>query len=138
MSNSIIRSALEGRLKTWADAQSPPIPIEYQNVAFTPPSQARYLRAFLLPAETRSNDTPGETKTYAGLLQVSICVPTGTGPGAAEQLVTELETLFPVSLRIVVGGLVINITRPASAGSSMPETGLYVTPVSIQYRADTE
>lgn len=136
MSNAIIRSALEGRLKTWADSQAPPIPIAFQNVAFTPPSQARYMRAFLLPAETISDDLLGDHKGYMGLLQVSLCLPDGSGPSASDQLVSELETLFPGSLRIVKSGLTVMITRPASAGPSMQEPGLYVTPVSIRYRAD--
>lgn len=96
------------------------------------------MRAFLLPAETRSDDVPGETRTYLGLFQVSICVPAGASPIPAEQLVAELETLFPMALRLAASGMTINVTKPPSAGSSMPETGLYVTPVSIQYRADTE
>lgn len=136
MSNAIIRSALEGRLKTWADAQSPPIPIAFQNAPFTPPNQARYMRAFLLPAETDSNDLAGEHRAYMGLLQVSICVPDGTGSGAAETLSTAIEALFPVSLRLVKSGLTVMITKPASAGPALPEAGIYVVPMSIRYRAD--
>lgn len=136
MSNKIIRAALESRLKTWAQAQSPPIPIAYQNVAFTPPSQARYLRAFLLPAETRSEDVPGETRTYMGIFQVSICIPDGAGAGAAETILADLETLFPVALRIESAGVSINIPRPVSASPAMNEPGLFVLPASIRYRAD--
>ena len=136
MSNAIIRSALESRLKTWADAQVPPIPIAYQNAPFTAPTQSRYLRAYLLPAETSSRLVEGTDRSYMGMFQISICVPEGTGPGAAEQLIASLETLFPAPLTISKSGLNIRITKPISASPSMQETGLYVVPVNIRYRVD--
>jgi len=135
MSNKIIRAALESRLKTWAQAQSPPIPIAYQNVAFTPPNQARYLRAFLLPAETRS-DLPGTSRNYMGIFQISICIPDGSGSGAAETILADLEALFPVALTIESAGTKIFITRPVSASPAMNEPGWFVLPTSIRYRAD--
>ncbi len=136
MSNAIIRAALESRLKTWAAAQSPPIPIAYQNAPFTPPTQARYLRAFLLPAETDSQYVEGTDRIYMGLFQISICVPAGTGPGVAEQLVVSLESIFAYPLVIVRSGWNIAINRPLSTSPAMQEDGLYVLPVHIRYRAD--
>ena len=135
MSNSIIRSALESRLKTWADSQVPPIPIAYQNVPFTPPA-GRYIRAYLLPAETSSRLVEGTDRSYIGMFQMSVCVPDGTGPGASEQIVASLETLFSSPLTISKSGLNIRITRPLSVSPAMQEHGLYVIPTRTQYRVD--
>ena len=43
MSSTYIRSQLDGILSTWAMAQYPPIPIAYENVAFTKPTNSPYL-----------------------------------------------------------------------------------------------
>lgn len=135
MSNALIRAAFEQRLATWAAARSPALQIAYQNVAFTAPNAA-YLRAYLLPAETGSRDLLGTHRQYGGVFQVSIVTPHGAGPGAAEAIVSELNTLFPVNLRITSGAITVTVTRPASAGSGLTEPGLYIVPVDIRYRSD--
>ena len=135
MSHKIIRSAIESKLSTWALAQSPPIPIAWQNATFTPPSQARYLRAFLLPAETQNPDLGGDIRTFIGIYQVSICVPDGTGAGAAETIAESLIAEFPYGARLVQSGIAVVINRTPSQSPAMQEPGLYVVPVSISYRA---
>jgi hypothetical protein len=53
MSNAKIRAELETRLKTWADAQTPKIPIAFQNVAFTKPADGSpYMEPILMPNAT--------------------------------------------------------------------------------------
>ena len=136
MSQKIIRSAIESKLSTWALAQSPPIPTAWQTATFTPPNQARYLRAFLLPAETQNPDIGGEIRTFIGVYQVSICVPDGTGAGAAESIAESLIAEFQYGTRLVQSGLAIVINRTPYQSPAMQEPGLYVVPVSISYRAD--
>ena len=136
MSQKIIRSAIESRLNAWALAHSPPIPIAWQNATFTPPTQARYLRAFLLPAETQNPDIGGDIRTFIGLYQVSICVPDGTGAGAAETIAESLIAEFPYGTLITQSGIKVLIRKTPSQSPAMQEPGLYVVPVSISYRAD--
>lgn len=45
MSNKTIRAALEGYLKAWAAAQTPPIPVFLENLGKTPAVGARHIRA---------------------------------------------------------------------------------------------
>ena len=52
MSNKIIRSALEGHLKTWAAAQVPPLPVFLENRSKVPATGERHLRGDLIPAAT--------------------------------------------------------------------------------------
>lgn len=136
MSQKTIRAALESRLKTWADAQSPVIPVAWQNVSYTPVSGTRYIRAYLLPAETFDGAITGDYKLYAGIFQLSIYSPDGTGTGAAETIAESLIALFAQNTAIVKSGLTIFIDRTPSMGPSMIETGWHVLPVSIRYRVD--
>ena len=94
MSQDRIRTALETVLSTWAAAQSPAIPVAWENVEFTQP-EGRYLRAFLLPAQTISADIGRANRRYAGVFQVSVVMPLGDGPVPAEVIVASLAALFP-------------------------------------------
>lgn len=135
MTQKLIRTALESRLATWAAAHSPVLQVAWQNAAFTPPA-ATHLRAFLIPADTGSDDLKGDHRQYLGIFQVSIVVPDGAGPGEADTIISELDTLFPVNLRLTSGAITVLVTSPVSAGPGQNEPGLYVVPVSFAYRSD--
>ena len=135
MSNKIIRAALEAKLNTWAKAQVPPIPIAWQNATFTPPTQARYLRAFLLSGETQDPAVSCDIHVYIGIFQVSICIPEGSGATGAESVVDSLIAEFPQGLIVPKPGMNVMILKTPYAAPAMNEPGLYVVPVSIRYRA---
>lgn len=134
MTQALVRKGFETALKAWAAAQTPAIPIAWENVAFSPP-EGRYIRAFVLPADTGSIDLAGAHRVYAGVFQITLCLPAGTGPGQAETLLAALDALFPVATPLIAGGLRIFFSPP-SAAAPLPEPGRYVVPVSIRYRAD--
>ena len=136
MSQKTIRAALESRLKTWADAQVPVIPVAWQNVSYTPVSGTRYIRAYLLPAETFDGAVTGDYKLYAGIFQLSIYSPDGTGTGAAETIAEAIIAQFAQNTAISKSGLTIFIDRTPSMGPSMNDEGWHVLPVSIRYRVD--
>lgn len=137
MSHKIIRSLLEGRLKTWAAARSPVLRIAYQNVAFTPTASEIYLRAFLLPAGTNSNDLAGAHRLYTGVFQVTIVTPVGGGTGAAEGLADELAALFPLNDQLTKTGFSVLVMTPVEPGPEQQEDTALALPVSFTYRADT-
>lgn len=136
MSTKLIRSLFESRLKAWADARSPALKIAFQNVPFTPPAET-YLRAFVLPAKTGSEDLEGTHRLYRGLLQVSIVLPAGMGTGAAGGIVSEIDALFPLNLRLTSGSFSVFIRSPMSDAAGIQEPDRWVVPVTAQYRADT-
>lgn len=136
MSNKRIRAAIEGRLSTWAGAHSPALPIAWEDVPFTP-SNAVYLRGFLLPATTRSDDLGGEHRQWRGFYQISLVCPINTGPGVAEGIAEELDALFPVNLLLPIGGLSVQIVSPASAAPALQDVQSYTIPVSLGYSAQT-
>jgi len=137
MSNAKVRAGFETRLSAWALAQAPPIPIAYENKTFTPPAAARYIRAFLLPAQTASDDMDGDHRAYVGVFQASLYMPVGVGAGSSEALAEAICALFPKQTEIVSSGLTIWLTRPMSIGPSLPGTTHYMVPISCSYRADT-
>jgi hypothetical protein len=137
MSHKIIRSLFEGRLKTWAAARSPALRISYQNVDFAPAASETYLRAFLLPAGTNSNDLAGAHRLYTGLFQITVVTPSGGGTGAAEGLIDELDALFPLYDRLTKAGFSVQVMTPVEPGPEQQEDTAFALPVSFQYRADT-
>lgn len=134
MTQAIIRKGFESRLKAWADAQTPAIPVAWQNVAFTPPA-GRYARAFLLPNPTRSETLEKEHRRYEGVFQVSLCMTIGTGASVAEALTASLDAHFDAYF--MQDSLRIYLLTPMSAAPALQDGDRYVVPVSASYRADT-
>lgn len=134
MSQALIRKGFETRLKTWADAQTPSIPIEWQNVSFTPPA-GRYARAFLIPNATQSETLEKTHRRYEGIFQVSLCMNLGTGSGVVEALVSSLDAAF--ASYFTESPLRIFLLSPMSAATALIEVDRYVVPISAAYRADT-
>ena len=137
MSTKAIRAALESRLATWAAARSPALRVTYENVPFSPASGETYLAAYMLPANTATEDLEGTHRGYRGVFQVSIIAPINVGPGAADGIAAELDALFPVNGRYTSGGVTVQIVSAASVAVAIPDPDRYTAPVSITYRADT-
>ncbi|WP_313398196.1 phage tail terminator-like protein [Stenotrophomonas sp.] len=135
MSNKLCRQVIESRLAAWAAAQTPALPVAWQNVRFTEPA-GTYLRAFLLPADTGSDDLAGVHRLYRGVYQINVCAPINAGPGEAEKVAAELAALFPNNLQLPATDLTLQVISPVSAGASAQPEDRYVLPVSFRYRAD--
>lgn len=137
MSEKIIRSIYEARLATWAAAHSPVLKVAYENVDFMPPSDgSTYLRCFLLPANTDSQDLQGVHEVFKGVFQVNIVAKAGSGMGAAKGIADELRTLFPNNLRLTKSGLTVQSMTPCSQGPTQQDTNTVTVPVWFNYRAD--
>lgn len=136
MSKRQIRAAFESRLKSWARAQSPVLQVAWQNVSFTPTTYP-YLRAFIAPADTDSQDLAGDHRLYTGLFQVSVIGETGKGAAQVERIAESLAGLFPLNLRIPVADGEVLVYTPMSEGPAMPDGGTFTLPVWCRYRMDT-
>lgn len=134
MSNKIIRAELETRLKTWADAQNPRLPIAFQNAAFTKPN-GPYLEAYLLPNATLNKTVDGKRKTYMGIFQVNCWYPSGKGMGPVEQIAQDIVNLYPMLPKI--GAVSIEKT-PDAEGPEWDTSGWVIVPVVIHYRMETK
>ena len=137
MSNKIIRAAIEGRLQEWAALQTPPIPVIFQNMGAKPVVGQRYLRGFLMPAETLNPSEGSRHKYYHGLYQVSIYEVENQGAGDSDELAEAIEVLFASPTTISKGGLNVLIQQTPAIGSSRPDdAGFFMTPVTIKYSAN--
>ncbi|EJM92408.1 phage tail terminator-like protein [Pseudomonas sp. GM67] len=138
MSDKIIRSLFEGRLKTWATARVPALPIAYEDVDFTPPADGSpYLQAFLLPANTTSEDLEGKHTAYRGVFQVSVVTKAGSGRGAAESIADEIAALFPNNLALTKTTFTVYVRSPMATASPQQGDTTTTLPLSFTYRADT-
>lgn len=136
MSQAAIRAALEQRIEEWASGRPDALPIAWQNQAFSPDQGQTYLRVFVLPARTTAEDLAGVYRVYRGVLQISIVTPTGGGAGPAEAIAAEIESLFPVNLRLAAGGRFVQMMSPMSIATAIPEPDACTVPVSAEYRCD--
>lgn len=138
MSDRIIRSLFEGRLKAWATARVPALPIAYEDVAFTPSADGSpYLRAFLLPANTTSEDLEGKHTAYRGVFQVSVVTKAGAGRGAAELIAEEIAALFPNNLALTKTTFTVYVRSPMATAPAQQGDTTTSLPMSFTYRADT-
>lgn len=133
MSDAAIRAAIESRIGAWAAAQTPAIPVAWQNASFTPPT-SRYLRGFLMPADNDSRYMEGGDALRVGMYQIDVCVPPNTGPAAAEAIVAALEALFPTWLRLDAGNEDVVITRTVTPKPGAPQGTHYVVSCRLRYR----
>lgn len=136
MSDALVRAAFETRIAAWAAAQSPPIPVAYENVTFTPPA-GRYLRCWLLPVPTQAETFDGLGRLRRGIFQVDLCLPMGAGSGAAQALLSSLDAAFPLTGPMTQGGISVYLLTPLSGAAGRPDGDHYVVPVSCEYRSDT-
>jgi hypothetical protein len=134
MTQAIVRRALETALNAYADAQS--IPVAWENVEFTQPDTV-YLRAFMLPAETTSADIGRVNRRFAGIFQVSIVSPTGTGPATTEAIAAGLSAAFDPAVPLSAGGITVWIVEPLSQGPAIQDRDRFVIPCSLPYAAST-
>lgn len=137
MSNKIIRAAIEGRLKAWADAQSPAIPVFFENRGKAPAVGQTHLRGFLMPADTLNPSQGSQHLHYHGIYQVSIFMAEGNGTGDIEDLAGEIADLFKCPTTIQKFGINVNVQQAPAVGSGAPDSGFYMMPVTIKYDADT-
>jgi hypothetical protein len=135
MSNSIIRAEFETRLSHWADAQNPKIPIAFEGVAFTKPTNGTpFLEAFLLPGPTLNRTVDGKRKTYIGLFHINCWAPSGRGMGQVERIAQAIADLFPMLPKM---GRVSVEKTPAAGKSPLDDSGWLIVPVTVEYRMET-
>lgn len=138
MSDRIIRSLFEARLKAWADARIPKLVIAYEGVTFTPPADgATYLRAYLMPGSTDSEDLAGKHTSYRGVFQVSVITASGSGTGTAGLIAEEIAQLYPNNLPLAKADFTVYVRSPMATAPAIQGETTSTSPLSFQYRADT-
>lgn len=136
MSQSIIRSIYETRLKTWADANRYKVAWE-NDVEFKPPNTV-YLSSQLIPNITLSDDLEGLHRAYTGIYQVSVHALKTDGPGPAERLAESIMLQFPNNLSLEKSGVRVQIVSPMTIVRPIEDQDRYTVPVWFRYRSDLD
>jgi len=131
MTQRTIRLEVEAKVKAWAAAQSPAIPIAYENVAFTKPDTT-FIELYLIPATTVNKTVSAARKTLTGLIQFNIYTKEGVGTKKSEELAQTLIDLFPVVPK--TGS--VSIEQTGSIMNTLYEAQWLVTPVRFRYRQE--
>lgn len=140
MSESLLVKLIEKRLQTWAERED--LAIAFENVPFTPPTDAIYAKVFHLPATTTGAFLEGGHKALTGLFQVSLVCPRGKGAGPGRVIGESLSAYMPQNLSLTEGDFQVFITTPVTIARGVPDSesakpARFTIPCSFQYRADT-
>ncbi|MFZ5111896.1 DUF4128 domain-containing protein [Enterobacter kobei] len=129
-----IAAALAARLGEWADAED--IPVAWENVPFTPPSDGLYLAVHDMPATPRTVDLGLRCRIYSGVYQINVVVPAGTGRTDVVALADRVAELFPEGQEIEGRGFTCWIDQTPGVFRGITTSVSYTVPVSLNYRAD--
>ena len=128
-----IKAALEARLVAIAS----PLPTQWENVVFTPPTDGLpYQHVDILPASP-DNPTLGDGfYRELGLMQITLSYPIGGGSGAVYSKAEAIRAWFPRGLSLTSGGITVQIPRTPAIGPKLPSPDRFVLPISVRYYAD--
>ena len=128
-----IKAALEARLVAIAS----PLPTQWENVVFAPPTDGgAYQAADLLPASP-DNPTLGDGfYREQGLLQVTLSYPLNGGSGPAYAKAETIRDWFPRGLTVSSGGITVRIDRTPAIGPKRVVQDRFTLPISVRYYAD--
>ncbi|MEJ8571228.1 DUF4128 domain-containing protein [Microbaculum marinum] len=116
---------------------SPALPIAWPNVDFDPPSEATWLRATWLPAET-APATLGEggENRHSGLFQVDVFVPLEIGHIVPTEYAGAIARAFKRGSDFTSDGVTVRVVTPPSVLTGYKQPPWYGVPVRIRYFAD--
>lgn len=126
---SIVKTALETALKTYADSAT--VPVAWENRKF--PKDDIYFRASLLPAEPGNLGLgDADNQDHQGIFQVDVVVQKSTQTSVVQPLVTGVVTAFAKNTDLGNG---VRVVKSWPTGSVELNESRYIIPVSVHYRA---
>lgn len=128
-----IRQEIESAVAAFANAQSPPIPIAYEGVAFTKPS-GPYLEILFLDSSAMNATVDASRIRKYGIVQISCYVLDGRGMKELDALTDNIIALFPVNDK----GLytTFSVEQPPNASPPMGDTKFRMAAVRVKYRQE--
>jgi hypothetical protein len=128
-----IRSEIESRLYAYAQAQTPKIPVSYENVSFVKPNTGHYLEVYLLDTVAQSRGVSAKGVRETGMFQINCYTSVGAGMASVEALAAAVKALYPVIPKTGT----VSIEAPLSASSAVVIDGFVCIPVTGRYRVET-
>lgn len=125
------RSEIETRLTAWASAQSPPVPVAYENVDFDKPNTGGYVELFMLDNATRNRNLSAQQRT-TGMFQINVYMPLNEGMGDLEDRVDAIAALYPVVPKFGT----VSIEQPLSGSAGFVSENFMCIPMTGRYRVE--
>ena len=124
------RAALDARLASMPDCPE----VDWENVGLEQPNGV-YLSVAMVTAEDIAVGIErGGTDVAAGLYQITVSIPKGTGKKPFTDVYANIKSHFPRGLRMVQDGTAVIIHKVFAAPALSDDTHFRI-PVSIRYRA---
>lgn len=128
-----IRSELETKIAAYAASLSPALPVAYEGVPFTPPTNGSgYLQPFLLANTVTNVTTDGKRLRTRGNFQINCWVPDGTGSKKVEDLANAVAALYPTLPKTGT----VSIESPPQTSAAFTNASWRVITVTVSYRQE--
>lgn len=101
--------------------------------------KAPWLATHLIPVDTYSETLNSDIRTYLGLYQITIRVPTEQSKDVADAIVEKLSTLFPSDLLLLETGLKpfsTQLIEPLKEAQGRRIDNWWVVPCTLEFRAN--
>lgn len=130
MTQRTIRKEVEDKIKAWAVPKA--IPVAFENVPFTKPSDIPFIELYIIPATTVNTTVSASRATNFGIIQINIYTPSGKGTKQSEDIAEELIRLFPVVPKMGT----VSIEQTGSIMSPLYDAQWRVLPIRFTYRQE--
>jgi pyruvate/2-oxoglutarate/acetoin dehydrogenase E1 component len=128
-----IRSELETRLKTFADAQIPPIPVAWEGQPFTPPANGAFFEVKMLASTRVAHSISAENVRTRGNFQVNVVVRDGVGSKVADDLAESVIALYPMLPKTGT----VSVEQPPQKSAAILSLDKRVIAVTVNYRQES-
>lgn len=135
MSHSKVRQVFETSLAAFALSKG--YGVVFDNTTFEHTADDISLISTLIAADTFSDSLSGDHKAYTGIFQITICASLGLGAGYAEDVLEEIQSLYPLYARFGDSVFKVVVMTPVHRLTARAENSMFYLPVRFEYRADT-
>lgn len=113
---------------------TPPLPIAWPNVDYTPPTDGLYLAVQHFPnGVSRYSQTGADPKQRIGILQLTVVTPLNQGASNATLIAGQIAEHFPADLIMRSGAVKVTVTDAPSIAPAIKTDASWDTPLSIPY-----
>lgn len=136
MSLDVIKSVLEKRLAALPNG-IPTKQTQWPNTELKPAQGVPYQRVWHIPAPPFNFSGLSSRKRLAGVFQVDLCFPFGTGEAAADAAAKALEGWFPQGWTETANNVTTHVDRTPEIKSGRVEGDRWVIPVRVTWYCNT-
>lgn len=126
-----IRSEIETRLAAVAATLN--LPVAYENVAFTKPTNSGYLEIIFLSSTTINRNITASNTRIRGVFQINCYGPLNVGLGDLDSTVDTVIAAFPTFPQFGT----VRIDEPLSDGQAVIVDNFIMIPITGKYRVET-